>query len=313
LVTIGEVPNRSLSWQNSEENDNVVQRVFAQLKADFPDRYFEISAPEAENDLLPWTLELFRKTNIKKDVEIDFPDKAVYQIHKKAGNKEIWFFVNSSRVKTSAFKAVFPTGEKTPWIWNPEDGSRSVFPYGNKKNELQIELNPLQSLLLVFESGSEEPGNPFEKPGEKIFTVEGPWEVSFEHINGQTFKRNFNELKEFGTLPDAQLNTFAGTVTYKTTFNLDKSAKWLQPGKLNKGVIEVFLNGEKVGMNWYGKPVFNIENAFKSGENLLEIKITTVLSNYVMSLENNPTAERWTRGYDKIPAGLEGEVTLFSD
>jgi len=313
LVTIEEVPDRSLSFQNSDENDVIVQQVFAQLKADFPDRFFKVSVPESEDDLLPWTLELFGKINIQKDVEIDLPDRAVYQIHKKEGEKDIWFFANSSRVKTSAFKAVFPTGEKTPWIWNPEDGSRSVFPYDKNKNELNIELNPLQSLLLVFEPDmEEEPGKPFEKPGEKIVAIRGPWEVSFEHINGQTFERNFDELKEFGTSSDTQLNTFAGTVTYKTIFSSDKSAKWVQLGKLNKGVIEVFLNGEKVGLNWYRKPVFNIENAVKPGENLLEIKYTTVLSNYVMSIENSPTAERWTRGYEKIPAGLEGEVTLYS-
>jgi hypothetical protein len=313
LVAIGEVPNRSLSFQNAAENDVVVQSVFAQLKADFPERFIEVSTPVSEENLLPWTLELLGKINIQKDVEIDTPDKAVWQIHKKAGDRDIWFFTNSSRVKSSAFKAVFPTGEKTPWIWNPEDGTRSVFPYRNKKNELEIELNPLQSLLLVFEPGTEEPGKLTEKPGEKIFAIEGPWEVSFEHVNGKTFTRNFDKLNQFGTSTDAQLNTFAGTVTYKTTFSLDENAKWLQLGKANKGVAEVFLNGEKVGLNWYGKPVFNIEKAVKSGENLLEIKVTTVLSNYVMSLENNPTAERWTRGYEKIPTGLEGEVTLFSD
>jgi hypothetical protein len=313
LMAIGEVPTRSLSFQNSDENDVLVQQVFAQLKADFPNRYFVVSPPESENDLLPWTLELFRQADIQNDVKIDAPDAAVWQIHKKAGEKDIWFFVNSSRVKTSAFKAVFPTGEKTPWIWNPEDGTRSVFPYRNDKNELEIELNPLQSLLLVFESGEEEPGKSWEKPGEKIFTVEGPWEVTFEHVNGETFTRNFDKLNQFGTLPDEQLNTFAGTATYKTTFNFNENAKWLQLGKVNKGVTEVFLNGENVGLNWYGKPVFNIEKAVKSGENQLEIKVTTILSNYVMSLENNPTAERWTRGYTNIPAGLEGEVTLFSD
>ncbi len=313
LVAIGEVPNRSLSFQNSSENDAVVQNVFAQLKADFPNRFFEVSVPESEENLLPWTLELFGKINIQKDVEIETPDKAVFQIHKKAGDRDIWFFTNSSRVKSSAFKAVFPTGEKTPWIWNPEDGTRSVFPYRNKKNELEIELNPLQSLLLVFEPGKEEPGKPSGNPGEKIFTVEGPWKVTFEHVNGQSFTRNFDKLNQFGTSPDAQLNAFAGTVTYKTTFSLDENAKWLQLEKVNKGVTEVFLNGEQVGLNWYGKPVFNIEKAVKSGENQLEIKYTTVLSNYVMSLGNNPTAERWTRGYTKIPSGLEGEVTLFSD
>ncbi len=314
LVAIGGTPNRSLSFQNADENDAVVKNVFEQIKTDYPDHFFEVAGPATEEDLLPWTLELFGKINIQKDVEIDFPDNAVFQIHKKAGEKDIWFFANSSRVNTTSFKAVFPTGDKTPWIWNPEDGTRSVFPFGNNRNELDIELSPLQSLLLVFEPGSKkEPGKPFEKPGDNIFPVEGPWEVSFEHINGQTFIRNFNELKEFGTLPDEQLNTFAGTVIYKTTFNLDENAKWFQLGKANKGVTEVFLNGEKIGMNWYGKPVFNIEDAGKSGENSLEIKYTTVLSNYVMSLENNPTAERWTRGYAKIPAGLEGKVVIFSE
>jgi hypothetical protein len=313
LVAIGEVPARSLTFQNSDENDTLVQQVFAQLQADFPDRYFVVPAPESENDLLPWTLELFRETGVQRDVEIDAPGDAVWQIHKKAGEKDIWFFVNSSRVKTSAFKAVFPTGEKTPWIWNPEDGTRSVFPFEKNKNELNIELNPLQSLLLVFESGGEESGKSLEKPGEKILTVEGPWEVTFEHINGQTFTRNINMMEKFGTSTDTQLNTFAGTANYKTTFSSDQNAKWLQLGKVNKGVTEVFLNGEKVGLNWYGKPVFNIESAVKQGENLLEIKYTTVLSNYVMSLENNPTAERWTHGYEKIQAGLEGEVVLFSE
>jgi hypothetical protein len=313
LMAIGEVPGRSLSFQNPDENDAVVQQVFAQLKADFPNRYFVVSAPESENDLLPWTLELIRQAGIQNDVKIDVPESTVWQIHKKAGEKDIWFFVNSSWVKTSAFKAVFPTGEQTPWIWNPEDGTRSVFPFENNKNELNIRLEPLQSLLLVFESGVEEPGKSLEKPREKILTVEGPWEVIFDHINGETFIRNFDKLEQFGTLPDKQLNTFAGTVTYKTTFNSDQNAKWLQLGKVNKGVTEVFLNGEKVGLNWYGKPVFNIEKAVKSGENQLEIKVTTVLSNYVMSLENNPTAERWTRGYTKIPAGLEGEIVLFSE
>jgi hypothetical protein len=130
-------------------------------------------------------------------------------------------------------------------------------------------------------------------------------------VNGQTFNRTFQDLKEFGTSSDAQLNTFAGTVTYKTTINLDQGAKWLQLGKVNKGVTEIFLNGDKVGTNWYGKPVFHIGSAVKKGENLLEIKYTTVLSNYLMSLENNPTAARWTKGYEKTGIGLEGEVSIY--
>ena len=312
LVAIDGIPERSLSFQDASENDATVKKVFEQIIEKYPGRFFQVAGPETGENLLPWTNELFRNSNIQKDVEIDVPDKSVYQIHKKAGDKDIWFFTNSSRVKASAFKAVFPTGKKTPWIWNPEDGTRSVFPYETNKNELTIELSPLQSMLLVFEPGNEEPGKPFERPGDKILTVEGPWEVTFEHMNGQTFTRNFNELKEFGTSPDAQLNTFAGTVTYKTKFNLDEQAGWLALDNVNKGVTEVFLNGKNVGLNWYGKPVFNIHDAVKQGENKLEIIYTTVLSNYVMSLENNPTAKRWAGNFRKIPSGIEGSIKLIA-
>jgi hypothetical protein len=36
-----------------------------------------------------------------------------------------------------------------------------------------------------------------------------------------------------------------------------------------------------------------------------------VLSNYVRSLKDNPTAKRWTQGYEAIPLGIEGEVKVI--
>ena len=153
-----------------------------------------------------------------------------------------------------------------------------------------------------------------EKTGdETTYVIKDEWTAIFEHVNGQVFERKFNKLEDFGTSTDKKLNTFAGTVTYKTVFNVDKKLKSLELDNVNKGVTEVFLNGIRVGMNWYGKPIFNVEEAIIHGDNVLEIKYTSVLSNYVMSLENDPTAERWTKGYNKIPMGIEGYVTLTSN
>jgi len=118
-------------------------------------------------------------------------------------------------------------------------------------------------------------------------------------------------LTEFGTSDDPRLNNFAGTVTYSVVFKADKEAYMLEFGNVNKGVCEVFLNGKRIGLNWYGKPLFKIEEELIQGNHHLEIKYTTVLSNYVMSLENNTTAQRWTRRYEKISAGLEGELKLW--
>lgn len=314
LVAIGGLPSRSLSWQESSQNDSIVKSVFEQIQKNFPDRFFGVDPPASEQELLSWTRSLLKQIEIPDDVKIEAPDKNVFQIRKKAGEKELWFFANSNRSKPVVLNAVFPTGEKTPWIWNPEEGTRSAYPFKEKKNELVIELAPLQSLLLVFEAGSEPTKEGVSgKPGiRKVMTVNGPWEATFKHFNGEVFSRTFEHFADFGTSSDPQLNTFAGTVNYSTNFNCDEDAQWLELGKTNKGVTEVFLNGENVGVNWYGKAVFNIGKALKKGENHLEIKYTSVLCNYVMSLKNNPTAQRWTAGYEKIPTGLEDAPVILS-
>ena len=124
---------------------------------------------------------------------------------------------------------------------------------------------------------------------------------------------NFTKLEDCGASANLQLHNFAGTVTYTTEFTSNDNFRWLELENVNKGIIEVVLNDKKVGSSWYGNPVFNIEDVVKIGKNEIEIKYVTVLSNYVMSLDDNPTAKRWTRGYEKIPVGIEGNIQLITN
>jgi hypothetical protein len=173
-------------------------------------------------------------------------------------------------------------------------------------------LNPLESLLLVFEPDlSGEPKKCMEDTGDNLnMVVKGPWEVTFKHVDGQTFNKTFEDLFDFGTSNDRQLNSFAGTAAYTARFKVDNQYNYLRIEKVNKGVAEIVLNGKEVGTNWYGTPVFYIKDAINKGDNELIIIYTTVLSNYVMSLKDNPTFSKWTSGYDKLPSGLEGNIVL---
>jgi hypothetical protein len=81
--------------------------------------------------------------------------------------------------------------------------------------------------------------------------------------------------------------------------------------KVNRGVTEVYINGRKAGTCWYGKPHFRIDSLISKGENTLEIRYTSVLGNYVRTLKENPTALRWTLGYDKIAMGPSGPVVIL--
>jgi len=144
-----------------------------------------------------------------------------------------------------------------------------------------------------------------------LLNIKGPWNAEFTYIDGSSYVRSVPGLDEFGTSDDQELREFAGTVKYLTKFESDESGRCLKLEEVNKGITEVYLNGKKTGLNWYGLPVFNIDKLLNKGRNRIELVHTTLLSNYAMLLKNNPSAERWSAGYQKMPAGIGGNVIIL--
>ncbi|MBO4402332.1 MAG: hypothetical protein J5792_01415, partial [Bacteroidales bacterium] len=82
-----------------------------------------------------------------------------------------------------------------------------------------------------------------------------------------------------------------------------------------EGISECYLNGVKIGCHWYGNHFYTIPSTcVKEGDNLLEIRVTTTLGNYVKSLTDNEVAQYWTNRGTKNqplqPMGLLGPVML---
>ena len=84
----------------------------------------------------------------------------------------------------------------------------------------------------------------------------------------------------------------------------------LDLGEAN-GVTTVRLNGQPLGVRWWGRHLYDLGDALKAGVNSLEVEVTTVAANYVKSLEDNPAAHRWTWWYPPITTGLVGPVRLL--
>ena len=312
LVILDTIPDRSLSMQDIETGNDMVQKAFSGMLEQ--KNVFLMDAPTQASELLAWTVDMLAKTGITPDVKIEKPNKDVFQIRKSKNDQDIFFFVNTHRKQSRSFKAIFPTGSKTPWVWNPENGTREVFPYTGNPNTLDIELQPLQSLLLVFEPKLKGKPMKMDVSGKENMTqiIKGPWHVRFEHRNGDIFEKTFDQLEDFSKLDDPKLNSFAGTVTYSVLFDSDISGKGakLELGELNRGIAEVYINEKSAGINWYGKPVFDVKDLLIKGQNELIIKYTTVLSNYCKSLKDNPTASRWTLQHHVISCGLTGDVVI---
>jgi hypothetical protein len=309
IVFIGKSPDRSPGLANAAEKDRAVRAAIGAALKSGHNRVALVAEPQKDN-LPEWAGATLEKFNVKPYVKILEPDERLFQIHHRLGNRDLFFFANSNRDKAVSFRAGFDTGDKTAWRWEPQTGVRTVFPYAGNKNELDIHLRPLESLLLVFEP--EMDGEPQYKAVidyEDYVEVKTAWQVKLNPVQGRSFEREMTELIDFAGVP--QLSTFAGTAVYRTEFDAaDTERAMLSLGKVY-GVSELKLNGKDLGCRWYGEHVYDVSGVLRPGKNVLEVKLATVLFNYCHSLKNNPTARRWAGRGEPVSVGLLGPVRLL--
>ena len=126
--------------------------------------------------------------------------------------------------------------------------------------------------------------------------------------------KEMNRLQDLKEIP-GWIN-FCGSIVYKTTLVVDEKTKpaWMNLGKLF-GVSELFVNGQKAGVRWYGKRVYKLSGFLKTGKNNIEIKLTTTMGNYLKSLKDNRIAQYWTNEGRTIQPvqsmGLIGPVVIY--
>ena len=94
--------------------------------------------------------------------------------------------------------------------------------------------------------------------------------------------------------------------------NIDKDAI-LNLGKVY-GISQLFVNGEDCGVKWFGNRIYPIGDKLHTGSNEIEVRVVTVLGNYMHTLTDNETAQKFTAGRKEWPTlslGIVGPVTLY--
>ncbi|WJJ97728.1 glycosyl hydrolase [Algibacter luteus] len=314
IIVIDQLPLKSLHFSEYEKNDDLVNTTMTSLLANYPESVIQVKHPESINAVFNWTNDVLKTTRLEADVAISHPSENVYQIHQYTDDKDIYFFTNVSRYSTTSFDAKFPVDGKYPYIWNPETGEKTPYYFESNSNELSVTLNPLESLLLVFEDE-----RPLVKAIEVVTKIKESkvldvhWKVIGKRKDEKVFTWDMPTLIDFSKSKDSTQNTFGGEIVYKTTINNAEDFTHLDLGNVNEGITELYVNGQNVGKRWYGKAVYSISDYLKKGENAIEIHYTTVLANYTKSLKNNKMAYEWTKRYkDLVPTGIEGPVTLLN-
>ena len=185
----------------------------------------------------------------------------------------------------------------------------------DKEGGYTLDMGPADSLVIVFDKNKKGPAwNPLPYEGPQSRTLTG-WDVELHHSREGWTKTD--RMEQPTDLKDTPWVDFTGTVIYRTT--VDAGSK---PGKmllnLGKvyGVAELKVNGKDQGVRWYGRRVYDLSDALQPGENEIEVKVVTTMGNYMKTLTDNPTAQKWTNRKNKEQPtqsmGLQGPVTLYS-
>ncbi len=309
LIFIGFSPSKSTGLRNYRENDSLVQQNMERITKDYPETCQVVQPPGT--DLIGWFTMIQRKMKISPQVEIHPPNQNVNLNQYIYGDKEIYFFINYHKHKNYFLSATFDTGNKTPWIWDPETGERYVYPYKGQKNQLDIELQPAGSKLIVFDEESNGKTFPVKKADlASARRLEGPWDVRLNHVDGSRKRKTLDNLVDFKE--KSELKSFAGTAIYNKTVKLNSNSSYayIDLGEVH-GISELSVNGNKVGVKWYGDHLYEVEDFLMEGSNNIQIKIITVLGNYCKSLEDNEICQRWTKNQPYTSVGLLGPVKLM--
>lgn len=317
VFCIEKFPEKAPGLYNYKKRDAEVKTWIDKLKS-FPGRFILLKKP-ADNKFLEWYGDVMNEFNMPRCLTIEKPDRFVMQNRYQSGGSEIFFFVNSSIKNEYSSGIKFPkeiTAGRFGWVWNPENGERRRIETG-AEGKFELRLGPAESMIIVFDKEKKgdiwKPETALPKDAKEIT---GPWNLQFVHCRGVSVNpAKLETLKDLKDIPE--YSAFSGAVTYRKQFDIEGAApEYIDLGVVY-GVTELIVNGQSCGIKWYGKRIYKIDGLLKKGMNILEIKIITLMGNYMKSLTDNPAAQIWTNTARKNqplnPTGLLGPVTLFAE
>jgi hypothetical protein len=345
VVFVGRPPDRAPGLKDASDGDRRVKESVARLLDSSAGRASVVPAPSqgllppgdytrgalpagARRELLRWVLATMPRLGVEPAVAVAAPHEDVGLVHHRAGEREIFFLANASRTEARVVEARFPTGDRRPWRWDPETGTRTPLRFTERSDTLALHLEPAESILLVFEPAllrdslpviprdSRQPGPEGStvtlRLGREHLPIVAPWEVDLRPAGGTPFRRRLPQLFDLSLAAgDPELAGFGGVALYRAEFDwADASRSLLGLGTVH-GVSSVRLNGTNLGTRWWGRHLYDARGALHEGRNVLEVEVTTTLGNRMRSLKDNPVAKSWSWWFPPVPMGLVGPVQLM--
>ena len=315
VFCIETLPEKSVGMKDADMRDARIREIVSELQA--TGRLIFLPKP-ADNRFLEWYRDIAAQYSLPRSVEIGTPDRFLLQNrYTMDDGSDFYLFVNASRLEAKSTDITFPariTRGKKAWLYNPATGERHSLSVP-ASGKIHFDFGPSESFVFMFNKmGGKAPEyKPLPTAGAEgnSLALEN-WSVTFDHPRvpdvADTTMTSLVDLKD-----TENYKHFMGTATYTASVHLEGPLpRYLNLGKVGY-IAEVKINGKAAGLHWYGNAVMDVKGLLQQGENRIEVKVTTLMSNYLQTLEDNFVVQRYIirRKTPMVPAGLIGPVTLY--
>lgn len=317
VFCIGKYPEKSLGLKDYEARDKAIASAVEHLKQ-YPDNFILLEKP-SDGKYLEWYKDVMEKYNLPHTLTISDPDRFLLQNQYITDDgSDVFLFMNAHMSEAKETDITFPksvTAGHHAWLYDPATGKRYTLPV-DKTGKMHFRFGPSETYLFVFNKmgGSAPVWSRLPLSGDDAVKVEGPWDVKMHHsYPDTTWTASLDSLVDFKEMKDTAYRNFMGDVTYTKTVTLSgKLPKYLNLGKV-ADICEVSVNGKPLGVKWFGERVYDVAGALKQGDNTIEVKVTTLMGNYMQTLKDNKVAQRYIlkRNQPYVSAGLIGPVQLY--
>ncbi|MBK1878672.1 glycosyl hydrolase [Pelagicoccus mobilis] len=329
LVIIGDRPSRNSGLSpNWETNSAYIKEIFSTLRNHNtldvpppapPEGYTSETAsgkrgePFDDSQLIRSLAHIFQKLDLQQPAKLNAPSPWISLVHHKSDDdRDFLFLSNSNNTESVEFELTPQMLAPHAELWSPHDGSRIPIAL-SPKGTLKYTLQPADSILLAFANTSKPQATPIPPPTRRTesTTLSGQWTLLFQPADGSpSFERQSKKLADISLSSDPALASFSGKITYQKEIELPEaiSDALLDLGIVN-GTSTLKLNGKTIACKWYGAHEYKLGD-IPSGRHSIEIEVTTTLGNYLKSLKDNKTAQRWTHWYRPIESGILQPVEL---
>jgi hypothetical protein len=312
--------------QHHAENDSMVKATMEKVMQ-YKDNFVFVEPPK--EGFIPWYDSLMKAEQLPHYLDIESPDPYVMQNRYTTDDgSEMILLSNSHRYNAHRTKITFSkalTHKRQAQVWDLQTGERYALPL-EEDGSYTFDLGPAESVLVVFEKNNKNLHLPTWQPLHTVIgsmsqsDISEDWDITLCHsILNNTTTTYFDTL--FDLKDSEEYQHFCGTIVYRKTLDMGsdvaRNVSTILDLGLVEGVSEVFVNGQSIGVQYFGRRIFDLSDTLHEGQNDIEVGVTTTLGNYLKTFSREDNLTTWIyvnhprREQLLQPMGLLGPVRIY--